>query len=248
LDAKEIYSSFKIQDEQQIFNSDFHILKPLQKPWLEALSKISMWVMIITVLLFIGISIDGQGKVISNFKVENTQSINQKFKLTSNSYLTDIILNASTNKSLKNFNIKIQKENKLLFSLNGTRAYRFKEGNKNNSKVFSKWDSRAKKVSIYLHLKELGEYQFIASAIDKTVSSSIQVTIKEREARMDYLGLFFFITFLLFGIYRVISWRYKQKLNNEKSLSTYTSQKRDKSYVQWTIFLLFIIYLIIQSD
>jgi hypothetical protein len=254
LNAEDIYESFGVKKEQQILNSDFHTLKPFKKPWLEALSKISLWVMIISIIVMIALSIDGKGEVISTFKVENNKNINQNFTLKDNTYLTDIQLSASTNKSLKNFNIKIEKEGKLLFSLNGTTAYRFEGNSKNNSKAFSKWDSRAKKVSIYLHLKTVGEYQFIASAIDKSISSSINVTIKEREVRVNYILQFFLVTLLLFGIYKIVYWRYKRKLQEEQTIfnreETISSSIYEAiiNHLPQIAFFIFIIYMIIYSD
>jgi len=218
LDASMVYDAFEVEEDKRIFNDDFNPLQPFRKPFLEALSKVSLWVMIIVVLLFFGISFNGSGTEIKRFYADNSKVAEEKFTLTSNRYLTTLKLEATNHKILSNYNIQIHQNNHLLFSLNGKNAYRFKETSTQIETKFNEWDKDAKAVDIYLKLKKIGEYTITVKPVSKTLSSSIKITIYEQNSRLSYFQMFFLFLLATFSIYKFYKSRYRSQLENERGI------------------------------
>ena len=218
LEASMVYDAFEVEKDKRIFNDDFNPLKPFRKPFLEALSKVSLWVMIIVVLLFFGISFNGSGTEIKRFYADNSKVAEEKFTLTSNRYLTTLKLEATNHKILSNYNIQIHQNNHLLFSLNGKNAYRFKETSTQIETKFNEWDKDAKAVDIYLKLKKIGEYTITVKPVSKTLSSSIKITIYEQNSRLSYFQMFFLFLLATFSIYKFYKSRYRSQLENERGI------------------------------
>ena len=252
MEASTVYSAFNVPTERQTTEAkEFNTLQPFKKPLLEALSKISKWAIIITIFLFIAFSINGGGEIISTFKITNSKPVTESFHITSTSYLTDIELKSNSSKSLKNFNIKIYKEKKLLFSINGENAYRFNPITDKIDTKFSTWSSDAKSIAIYLKLKKVGYYQFIASPIDSKVASTIDVTIKQKKAQNGYVVLFFILSLIGYFLYKFSYMKYKKALQEEQSIfnsheefyiSLYNSITNNIWLIIFFIFIIFTVF------
>ncbi len=218
LEASIVYDAFNIEEDKRIFNDDFHPLKPFNRPFLKSLSKISFWVMIIVAFLFLAVVVDGLGTNIKTFQADNNNVYQEKFTLKSNRYLTSLKLRASSHKILSNFTIQIHKDQHLFFSLNGKNAYRFKEDSTQIETTFNQWDKDAKAVTVYLKLKKLGEYTITVKPIDKTVSSSLGVTVYEQDSRLNYFQIFFIFLLITFFMYKYFKWKHKQRQEEERGI------------------------------
>jgi len=218
LEASMVYDAFSIEEDKRIFNDEFHPLKPFNRPILKSLSKISFWVMIIIALLFLGIGFDGLGRTIKTFNADNSKVYQEKFILTSNTYLSSLKLRSSSHKTLSNFTVQIYKKKHLIFSLNGKNAYRFQESSTAVETTFNQWDKDAKAVNIYLKLNALGEYTITVKPIDNALSSNIKITIYEQDARLNYFQLFFLLLLISFFMYKFFKSRYQSKLENERGI------------------------------
>ena len=218
LDASLVYDAFEIEEKNRVFNDNFNPLKPFDRPFLEALSKVSFWTMVIVVLLFFGVGIHGSGTKIKTFEANNNSIKEEQFTLTSNVYLNSLTLRSNSQKALSNFNIQIHHNTQLLFSLTGTNAYRFKEGSTQIETKFNQWDKDASAVKIYLKLTKIGEYTITVNPIDKTLSSTITLTIDEQDSRVNYFWRFFLFLLIPFYIYRFLKSRYRSKLENERGI------------------------------
>jgi len=219
LEASMVYDAFNIKEDKRIFNDEFTPLKPFNRPVLKALSKISLWVMGIIILLFLAIGMDGAGEKIKSIYTDNSRVINTQFEVNSTRYLSSIELTAINHKMLSNFNIKITKNSKLLFSLNGKEAYRFEPNSMKIETKFNHWDRDAKAVEIFLKLKESGIYTIKITPIDKTMKSSLQIIIKDKNSRTNYIQMFLFFTLFTFLIYNYFKWKQKQQLEDERGIS-----------------------------
>ena len=213
-----VYDSFNIEEDKRIFNNDFNPLKPFSRPLLESLSKISVWVTVIMAFLFIAIWVDGSGRNIKTFQADNSKVYQEKFTLKSNRYLSSLKLTASSHKILSNFNIQIHKEKQLVFSLNGKRAYTFKEGSTQIETKFNQWDKDAKAVTIYLKLKKLGEYTITVKPIDKTLKSTLGISIYEQDSRLSYFIIFFLLLVITLFMHKYSKWRYKRQQAEERGI------------------------------
>jgi hypothetical protein len=251
MEASSVYSAFNVPQERQIETNKFNPLQPFKKPLFEVLSKISKWAIIITIFLFIVFAIDGGGDIVSTFKITNSKPVTEYFHITSTSYLTDIELKSNSSQSLKNFNIKIYKEKKLLFSINGVNAYRFNSLTNKIDTKFSTWSSNARTIAIYLKLQEVGYYQFIASPIDSSIASTIEVTIKQKEAQNGYLTLFFLLSLIGYLLYKFSYIRYIKRLQEEQSIfntheafyiSLYDSIINNIWLILFSIFIIFTVF------
>ena len=218
LDASLVYDAFEVEEDNRVFNDDFNPLKPFDRPFLEALSKISFWTMMIVIFLFFGVGIHGSGTKIKTFEADNTNIKEEQFTLHSNKYLSSLKIRSTKHKALSNFNVQIHHNQQLLFSLNGKDAYRFKEGSTQIETKFNHWDKGACAVKIFLKLKEIGVYTITVKPIDKTLSSKINLTIDEQDSRLNYFWKFFFFLLIPFYLYRFLRSRYHSKLENERGI------------------------------
>ncbi len=218
MDRNEVYEAFSIPKDKRDGAGEFHPLEPFKRPLLKALSKVSLWFMVIVALLMIAVMFDGSGKSISHFRVDNSASIKEPFSLSSTKYLTTIHIKANSSKALNNFNIKLFKDEKLIFSLTKNSAYIFDEKTDKVSKRLDRWEIRAKEIIIYLDLKKVGVYQLSFKPVDTTVNSILNVTVKENSSRLNYLIIFIGLLFFLFLLYYFLLWRHKRKIANEKEV------------------------------
>jgi hypothetical protein len=218
LEASMVYDAFDIKEDKRIFNDDFNPLKPFSSPFLEILSKVSFWVMIIVALLFLGIGFNGLGTTIKTLDVDNSKVYQEKFTLSSNKYLSSLKLRASSHKALSNFTIQIHKKHHLIFSLNGKNAYRFKEDSTKIETKFNQWDNDAKAVNIYLKLKKLGEYTITVKPVNNTLSSNLKITIYQQDSRLNYFQIFFILLLISYFLYKFYKSRHRSKLENERGI------------------------------
>lgn len=215
LDAKKVYESFSVSEEKQKFSKEFHPLKPFEKPFLKALSKISLWIFFIAIFVFTAVSSGGKGTITNEFNVTNlTPQQSEQFTITSTKFLNTIELNCSEPKALRNFNFKIYHNNLLIFSLNGTQAYRFKSNSNQIETIFPKIEKDALRVTIYIKLEQLGLYEVQATPINPNYTSNVNVIIKKEQSRGNYMSYFMILLLLSFSIYHFFKWKYKRKLNN----------------------------------
>jgi len=218
LDAPSVYRAFNVEEKDQVSSTTFNPLVPFNKPILKSISKVSIWFMAITIFLFMAFSFDGKGELISSFTITNSKVVTQKFKLTNNQYLTKIVLKSRRSKSLKNFNIKLYREKSLIFSFNGVDAYHFDAKTQKIDHKFSRWNRKAKSIAIYLHLKVLGDYRFVTSAVDSKLSSRLDITIQQKASFPNYLILFFTYSFVAVILYAIFYAKHQQKLQEERTI------------------------------
>jgi hypothetical protein len=143
---------------------------------------------------------------------------------------------------------QIHKEQQLIFSLNGKRAYSFKEGSTQIETKFNQWDKDAKAVTIYLKLEKLGEYTITVKPINKTVSSSLMVTIYEQNSRLNYFQMFFFFLLITFFIYKYFKWKHQQNREEERGIYYHNQENEsilDFLWVKMIAWIAFFIALLI---
>ena len=240
LDSDAVYEAFLVEEEKRDGAEAFHPLKPFKRPLLKALSKVSLWFMLIVALLMMAVMFDGSGKWITSFKAENNSSVKEPFSLSSTKYLTAIHIKANSAKALNNFNMKLFKEEKLLFSLTQKNAYIFDPKSNKVSKRLTTWERRAKEIVVYLNLEQVGLYQLLVSPIDSSLSSTLTITVEEQHSRVNYL--FIFMLFLLFFAlsYYFLLWRHKRKLASEQGIDDDSVMFSDMAWGQILFFVLFV--------
>jgi len=251
LDADSIYKAFSIETENP--PTGFHALQPFERPFLKALSLIAFWSMFIIALLAVAVSIDGRGKIIKQVTTTNIKSYTTNFDINSSKYLVDLELQSYSTKELNNFNLKIHQNQQLLFSLTPHAAYIFQENNKVQKKL-KIWEKHAKKVRVLLNLPAGKGYTLSIQSIDQNLSSTLFVKIKEAHSKLNYFIWFFFLTVILWILYKFFTWRYNSKLTDEQGIyqddDQYIWTSEDKSWdsspiLQITFYLFIFSILII---
>jgi hypothetical protein len=222
LDAHTVYEAFNIDKEEKA--KGFHSLEPFDRPFLKSLSRIAYWVLFIIVLLTLVTNIDGAGKLIHNTSADNSQVKHIDFTVNSSQYLVDLELKSSTAKELKNFNLQIHRNNKIVFSLTPSAAYIFNEQNGKVEKKLQAWERGAKKVRVSLNL-EKANYHLNIKPIDMALKSTLFVKINEKSSRLNYWGWFFVLTLVLWLSYKFFAWRYKKKNNDERGIYNYNNDE-----------------------
>lgn len=248
LEADEVYDAFAVPSEKRESDESFHPLKPFSQPFFKALSVISIWVLIIVALLFVGVKIDGDGKVLSHFSANNVHVEEQLFTLSSNRYLTSIKLKAVNANSLNNFNMKLHKDDKLLFSLTKDSAYTFDHAIQKVDKKLLSWEKSAKEVMVYLNLEALGVYKLSILPVNSAVTSTVVVTVKEKSARVNYLMMFALFVLIALVLYYLLRWRYRRKLQSERALYDKGDDDNEEGFnwgnpIVWIILIAFLIYI-----
>jgi len=226
LDANSTYKAFSLETENT--PTVFHALQPFERPFLKALSLIAFWSMFIIALLTLGVGLDGSGKTIKQIQATNLQSTTTEFTVNSNRYLVDLELQAFKAKELNNFNLKIHKKGQLIFSLTPHAAYTFNHENNKVKKKLEMWEKNAKKVRVLIKLEAGQPYQLTTSPIDHNLSSTLLIKIEEAHSKLNYFLWFFFLTLILWLIYKFFTWRYNSKLTDEQGI-----YQDDDQYI-WT--------------
>ena len=246
LDATEVYEAFSVPKEKRDKEQGFHPLKPFSKPFFKTLSKISLWFMVIMGLLIMAFMFDGSGKSIASFNASNIQPVKEPFALSSTKYLTAIYVKANSTKALNNFNIKLFKDEKLIFSLTKDNAYIFDETTGKVSKRLGSWERRAKEIIVYLNLEKTGIYQLSLLPVDSAINSIVEVKVRESSSRLNYLVIFTLLLFFFFLIYYFFVWQYKRKHNSEKEIdndeSIFDHIDDWGQVIIWTVVILLIIF------
>jgi len=248
MDSNEVYEAFSIAEEKRDGAEDFHPLKPFKRPLLKALSTISLWFMVIVALLMMAVMFDGSGKSVAHFRVDNNTSIKEPFSLSSTKYLTTIHIKANSAKALNNFNMKLFKDEKLIFSLSQKNAYIFDPMTNKVSKRLSTWERQAKEIMVYLDLDKSGVYQLLVSPIDSAINSKLNITVKEKCSRVNYLFMFGFLLLIFYLLYYFFVWRYKQKLASEKEIDSDNESIFDGianwgQVIFWVLLVIFIFFV-----
>lgn len=248
IDKDEVYEAFSIAEEKRDGADEFHPLKPFERPFFKALSKVSLWFMLIIGLLMLAVLFDGSGKSIAHFKADNSAATKEPFTLSSTKYLTTIHVKADSAKVLNNFNLKLFKDEKLLFSLTQNNAYIFDASTNKVSNRLNTWERRAKEILVYLDLEELGVYQLSVLPIDSAIDSKLTITVKEKSSRLNYLFMFVALLFLFFMVYHFLAWRYRSTLESEKELDNDTSSIFDViddwgQVLFWIFLVIFILFI-----
>jgi len=246
LDATEVYESFGVPEEQRERAEGFHPLKPLNRPFFKELSKISLWFIFIMSLLMMVFMFDGSGKTIASFKAGNLEPVKEPFSVTSTKYLTSIHIKANSSKALNNFNIKLFKDEALIFSLTQDSAYIFDEMTGKVSKRLESWEKRAKEVEVYLDLEKVGLYQLSVEPIDSTVVSILDIKVKENTSRLNYLLIFTAFLFFSFMLYYFFVWRFKRQQSNEKEIDNEENSELNMGawgqVIIWILVIFFIFF------
>jgi len=248
MDRDEVYEAFSIAEEKRDGAGAFHPLKPFSRPVIKALSKVSLWFMLIVGLLMLAVMFDGSGKSIAHFRADNSASIKEPFSLSSTKYLTTIHVKADSAKALKNFNIKLFKDEKLLFSLTQKNAYIFDPTTNKVSKHLNRWERRAKEIIVYLDLDKLGVYQLSVLPIDSAISSKLNIRVKEKSSRVNYLFIFVSLLLLFTLYYYFLAWRYRVKQSSEKELDNDKESILDgigdwEQILFWIFLVIFFIFI-----
>lgn len=197
LDEDEIYKTFSAQKEQSP-NGD-NILKPADRAFFAQLAKIASVFIVAMLFVILDLFIEGKGRAIKSFSVNSTKPYVSDFNVTSSKYLVNIELKANSPKSLDNFKIDILKDNKEFYYLDKSKAYRY-----DSNKIIDSWDSGAYDVSAYINIDKLGKYKLIASAVDSNISSTMEVTIVEQKARLNYIIYFAIFTLIIWFWHKVL--------------------------------------------
>jgi nitrogen fixation-related uncharacterized protein len=246
MDAEEVYEAFSVPKENRDSDKNFHPLKPFSQPFLKELSKISLWFIVIVALLMALFVFDGSGKTIASFKTANLNSVTEPFTLSSTSYLTTIGIKANSAEALNNFNIKLFKDEKLIFSMTPNNAYIFDEATGKVSKRLDSWERRAKEIVVYLDLEKLGVYQLSVIPIDSAVASVLDIKVQENYSRLNYLIMFGVALLLSFLLYYFFVWRYKSKQYSENEIedkeSIFDSIDDWGQVIIWIVVVLAIIF------
>ena len=246
LDANEVYEAFSVSNEQRDTAKGFHPLKPLNRPFFKELSKISLWFIFIMGLLMMGFVLDGSGKTLLSFNTANLSPVKEPFTLTSTKYLTSIHIKANSAKALNNFNIKLFKEEQLIFSLTQNNAYIFDETTAKVSKRLETWERRAKEIMVYLNLEKEGLYQLSVEPIDSSVVSILDIEVEEKASRLNYLLIFTAFLFFSFMLYYFFVWRFNRKQSSEKEIDNEESTETDIAawgqVIIWSVVILVIIF------
>jgi len=216
LEHDNTYEAFEAKKEDE--PKEFHALKPFKRPFLKSLSYIASWVFFVIILLSLGMGIDGSGKKIKTFIVDNNQIVTTPFKIKYDKYLVDLDLEARNAKELNNYNLQIHQNKQLIFSLTPTAAYIFEHSKHKVKKKLGIWEKNAKHVQVLLNLEKADNYELTVTPINKQISSTLHVNIEEAYSKFDYFKLFAFITFILWAIYKFIAWRYRRALDNERGI------------------------------
>jgi len=246
LEANEVYEAFAVPLEKREKEGSFYPLKPFKQPFFKLLSSISIWVLLIVGLLFLGVKIDGQGKKLTEFLAENSKVTEEVFSLHSTKYLTSIELKASNSKALNNFNMKLYKDDKLMFSLTKDGAYIFDYATQKVDKRFSSWERRAKEVLVYLNLERVGVYRLSLSPVNSMLTSRVKVTVKEQSARVNYLKIFALFSVITLLLYYALRWRYHRKLESQRGLYENGDDEEGFAWngiLGWIILIAFLSYL-----
>ncbi|MBU1668214.1 DUF4178 domain-containing protein [bacterium] len=245
LKSDEVYSAFNVPKEKRELEAGFNPLKPFEQPFLKAFSYISMWVLLIVALFFLAVKLDGQGKILNHFTADSQGVKEAFFTLDSTKYLTSIVLKSASTKMLNNFNIKLHKEGHLLFTLTQKNAYRFDYETQKVVDSLKSWEQSAKEGIIYLNLERLGAYKLSIEPIDKSFSSSVKVTVKEKSARVNYLLMFAIVLVIFIFLYRFMRWRHHGRLEQEQGISDEDDETSSswRSYLFWFTVVIFLVYL-----
>ena len=247
MNATEVYDAFEVPKEQREEDESFHPLKPFSKPFFKELSMASFWSIWFIVAIVFFMMFDGSGKRLLFSSATNISSTTESFTLNSTNYLTSIHIEANSAKALNNFNIKLLKDEKLLFSLTQNSAYILDKETAKVSKRLETWKKRAKEVVVYLDLKEVGLYQLSFVPIDATVNSVLNIEIKEKSSRLNYLLIFIGVLICFFLLYYFFIWRYKRKIANEKEIDNEEESSTDINdwahTIVWIVAILFMIFL-----
>lgn len=249
LNPSEVYNAFDIPLEKREKEEGFSPLKPFSRPFFKALSSIALWVMLIIALIFIGLLFDGQGKKILSFTANNTKVEKNPFTISSTKYLTSIRLTSSSSKALNNFNLKLFKNEKLIFSLSQKNAYIFNPKTQKIDKELVSWERRAKEAMVYLNLEERGVYQLSIMPIDMSLKSTLKIEVKEQTSRSNYLIIFFIVISIISLIYPLLTWKHRRKIEYEKefeheSEGIFNNFDNDMwKYLFWIIFIIILISL-----
>jgi len=213
-----VYEAFGLETQKKPHG--FHALKPFERPFLKSLSLVSYWVLFI-IALFVGIMLfDGQGELIKQAVVTNTETKNIEFTVKKTEYLVDLELTSTKAKELDNFQLKIYKENKVYFSLNHNAAYIFNHNTGAIEKKLQAWHKKSTQVRVSLDISEPGRYQLEVQAVDPSLKSKVLIRIKEASSRMNYFGYFFLLTLFFWLIYKYIEWRYHSKIEDERGIGS----------------------------
>jgi len=218
LEGDEVYTAFSVPKEKQEPPSGFNPLKPFSKPFFQALSKVSIWVLIVSFFVMMAVYFDGQGEMLTHFEVTNKSQTKESFVLKNRTYLTTIELSSPSSKALDSFNIKLYKDTALIFSANSHNAYIFEKGTQKIEKVLEKWEQKATKVKIYLNLEELGAYELLVDPVTKEGDLKLKVTVKQGVSRINYLVIFSILAFVLTLLYYYFRWSYDAKIRSESEV------------------------------
>jgi len=249
LDASATYEAFGVEKKEKA--STFHPLKPFDHPFLKSLSHIAFIVLFIIALLFVGVYYDGLGKAIKTLSTDNQTVKEVNFSVNSSKYLVALELQSPKAKELDNFNLKIYKNSKLLFSLTPYTAYLFDEKDGHLKKRLQPWEKKATKVLILLNLEASKMYQLRVEPIDMNVKSKLHITLKEQYSALNYTVWFFLFTLFLWLLYKFIAWLYKLKMNNERGIHLDEEDSDDDSinhFIMQIVYLVIIILLATLSD
>ena len=231
LNADEVYTAFSVADEKREEGNGFNPLKPFSRPFIEALSKMSIWVFILSIFLIFAVYFDGQGKMVSHFEINNKVQTKESFTLKNTNYLTSIELSSPSSKALDSFNIKLYKDTQLVFSANSHNAYIFEKETQKIKKILEKWEHKAKKVKIYLNLDEIGTYELLVDPVSKEGDLKLNVTVHQAVSRINYLVIFSVFVLFFSLLYYYFKWRYHTKIKSEQEI--YGDDESADDYAQW---------------
>jgi len=213
LDAKIIYKSFGVKEEDQIKSKQTLVDKVFEEESLDASEKsfslFNKWMFTLAGILFVAI--------ILSFFIDNTlikessnQPFSKEFTITSPSFISKIELKAPSPKILNAYRLSLYQSHQKVFSIDKNSIL------PHNKKFQYSWKRGDDEVVIYIKLAK-GEYRLQLEHIGTLSfqsSQKVTVTIQERVMRLFYiLPLFLIMALMLFftsNINHIISSEYKE--------------------------------------
>ncbi len=190
LDAKEVYESFGVKEEDQTIKKQ-SITEQLQEEKLEQKGFAFYGIVLIALMLFGVIFASFSSKTLLSQKIDS--DITLPFTVLDGGFLHEIILKSKSNSDLDNYQITLYRDKKELLYIDDKRA------TLNHKKFDKTWNYHAIGAEIYLKLSK-GVYQLKAVKTDKKITTPLHITVKERVIKKGYI-LSLFVLILLFLYY-----------------------------------------------
>ncbi len=183
LNAREVYSSFSVDEKEQIIKKPTAIERLNEE--LETKKPPSFYgIVAIFIFLLATIIYSGANRIIlsESFNKSGTSI----FRVTSSAFLTEIEIKADSHKALNDYSLTVERGGKKIFYIDSGKVYDSKK------RLNSSWSNSAIGAKIYLKLNT-GQYLLKVRKLDPLSTSRIYVKVEDRVIRLDYIAPLFVI-------------------------------------------------------